>query len=150
MQTRSVNKYIFFFLISVFNAATVSADNLDAGKKAYLDYDFDSAVKIFEPLAQSGDEEAQRYLELIYKSGYQKPTYKDGKAAYLRNDYKRAFEILLPLAKNGDSWSQYIVSLMYESGNGVEKDQEEAIKWLIIAAESGVPKIQYELGIRYF
>ena len=46
MQTRSVNKYIFFFLISVFNAATVSADNLDAGKKAYLDYDFDSAVKI--------------------------------------------------------------------------------------------------------
>ena len=69
MQTRSVNKYIFFFLISVFNAATVSADNLDAGKKAYLDYDFDSAVKIFEPLAQSGDEEAQRYLELIYKSG---------------------------------------------------------------------------------
>jgi TPR repeat protein len=150
MQTRSVNKYIFFFLISVFNAATVSADNLDAGKKAYLDYDFDSAVKIFEPLAQSGDEEAQRYLELIYKSGYQKPTYKDGKAAYLRNDYKRAFEILLPLAKNGDSWSQYIVSLMYESGNGVEKDQEEAIKWLILAAESGVPKIQYDLGIRYF
>ena len=150
MLTRSVNKYIFFFLISVFNAATVSADNLDAGKKAYLDYDFDSAVKIFEPLAQSGDEEAQRYLELIYKSGYQKPTYKDGKAAYLRNDYKRAFEILLPLAKNGDSWSQYIVSLMYESGNGVEKDQEEAIKWLILAAESGVPKIQYDLGIRYF
>ena len=150
MQTRSVNKYIFFFLISVFNAVTVSADNLDAGKKAYLDYDFDSAVKIFEPLAQSGDEEAQRYLELIYKSGYQKPTYKDGKAAYLRNDYKRAFEILLPLAKNGDSWSQYIVSLMYESGNGVEKDQEEAIKWLILAAESGVPKIQYDLGIRYF
>ena len=92
-------------------------------------------------MAQSGDEEAQRYLELIYKSGYQKPTYKDGKAAYLRNDYKRAFEILLPLAKNGDSWSQYIVSLMYESGNGVEKDQEEAIKWLILAAESGVPKI---------
>ena len=39
---------------------------------------------------------------------------------------------------------------MYESGNGVEKDQEEAIKWLILAAESGVPKIQYDLGIRYF
>ena len=59
MQTRSVNKYIFFFLISVFNAATVSADNLDAGKKAYLDYDFDSAVKIFEPFIFGGSREAK-------------------------------------------------------------------------------------------
>ena len=39
---------------------------------------------------------------------------------------------------------------MYESGQGVEKNQEESIKWLILAAESGVPKIQYDLGIRYF
>ena len=39
---------------------------------------------------------------------------------------------------------------MYESGQGVKKSQEESMKWLILAAESGVPKIQYDLGIRYF
>ena len=90
-------------------------------------------------------------IELIEKMGYRsKSNYQEGKEAYLKNDFKRALEILKPLAEDGDSWSQYILSLMYESGQGVEKNQEESIRWLILAAESGVPKIQYDLGIRYF
>ncbi|MAJ90881.1 MAG: hypothetical protein CMF40_01680 [Legionellales bacterium] len=149
IQTRWTNKSLLFFILIAY-ANLISADNFDDGKKAYLDNDFERAVKILEPIAKNGNEEAQRYLKIIYESGYKKPDYKDGKAAYLRNDYKRALEILKPLAENGDSWSQYILSLMYESGHGVEKNQEESVKWLILAAQSGVPKIQYDLGIRYF
>jgi len=150
------NEYIrqFFlpiFLLVLLNTSQIYAADLNAGKAAYLDQDYESAMKIFKPLAKKGNSEAIYYIKLIEKTGYRsKSSYKDGKDAYLRNDFELALEILKPLAEEGDSWSQYILSLMYESGQGVEKNQEESIKWLILAAESGVPKIQYDLGIRYF
>jgi len=154
--TGFTDKYIgrFFlpaFLLVLLNTSLIYAADLSAGKAAYLDQDYESAMKIFKPLAKEGNSEAIYYIELIEKTGFKsKSNYKEGKEAYLENNFERALEILKPLAEEGDSWSQYILSLMYESGQGVEKNQEESIKWLILAAESGVPKIQYDLGIRYF
>ena len=141
----------FCFYLTLLYTISVNATDLEAGKAAYLDQKYENALKILKPLAKEGNSEAQHYIELIKKTGYNtEPSYEDGKAAYLKNDFKRALEILKPLAEGGDSWSQYILSLMYESGQGVKKSQEESMKWLILAAESGVPKIQYDLGIRYF
>jgi TPR repeat protein len=148
---RWINLPLFFFYITLFYSSSINATDLEAGKAAYLDRNYENAIKIFKPLAKKGNSEAQHYLKLMREAGYRdKTTYKDGKAAYLKNDFKLAFEILKPLADEGNSWSQYILSLMYESGQGVEKNQKESVKWLILAAESGVPKIQYDLGIRYF
>jgi hypothetical protein len=148
---RWINLPLFFFYITLFYSSSINATDLEAGKAAYLDRNYEDAIKIFKPLAKKGNSEAQHYLKLMREAGYRdKTTYKDGKAAYLKNDFKLAFEILKPLADEGNSWSQYILSLMYESGQGVEKNQKESVKWLILAAESGVPKIQYDLGIRYF
>ena len=140
-----------FFCLALFHSAPINATNFETGKAAYLDGNYEDALRIFKSLAKEGNSEAQHYVELIEKTGYRsKSNYKEGKEAYLKNDFKRALEILKPLAEDGDSWSQYILSLMYESGQGVEKNREESNKWLILAAESGVPKIQYDLGIRYF
>ena len=148
---RNILLLILFFYLTLLYTTSVNATNLEAGKAAYLDQKYENALKILKPLAKEGNSEAQHYIELIKKTGYNtEPSYEDGKAAYLKNDFKRALEILKPLAEGGDSWSQYILSLMYESGQGVKKSQEESMKWLILAAESGVPKIQYDLGIRYF
>ena len=148
---RWINLPLFFFYITLFYSSSINATDLEAGKAAYLDRNYEDAIKIFKPLAKKGNSEARRYLKLMREAGYRdKTTYEDGKAAYLKNDFKLAFEILKPLADEGNSWSQYILSLMYESGQGVEKNQKESVKWLILAAESGVPKIQYDLGIRYF
>ena len=148
---RNILLLILFFYLTLLYTTSVNATNLEAGKAAYLDQKYENALKILRPLAKEGNSEAQHYIELIKKTGYNtEPSYEDGKAAYLKNDFKRALEILKPLAEGGDSWSQYILSLMYESGQGVKKSQEESMKWLILAAESGVPKIQYDLGIRYF
>ena len=150
-HSRWINLPLFFFHTTLFYSCLTNATDLETGRAAYLDRNYEDAIKIFKPLAKKGDTEAQHYLVLIHKAGYRDKTiYKDGKAAYLKNDFKLAFEILKPLADEGDSWSQYILSLMYESGQGVEKNQKESVKWLILAAESGVPKIQYDLGIRYF
>jgi len=150
-HSRWINLPLFFFYITLFYSSSINATDLEAGKAAYLDRNYEDAIKIFKPLAKKGNSEAQHYLKLMREAGYRdKTTYKDGKAAYLKNDFKLAFEILKPLADEGNSWSQYILSLMYESGQGVEKNQKESVKWLILAAESGVPKIQYDLGIRYF
>ncbi len=148
---RNILLLILFFYLTLLYTTSANATDLEAGKAAYLDQKYENALKILKPLAKEGNSEAQHYIELIKKTGYNtEPSYEDGKTAYLKNDFKRALEILKPLAEDGDSWSQYILSLMYESGQGVKKSQEESMKWLILAAESGVPKIQYDLGIRYF
>ena len=150
-RVRQTYLVIPFLCLALSFSIPINATDLESGKAAYLDGNYEDALKIFKPMAKEGSSEAKHYIELIEKTVYKsKSNYQEGKEAYLKNDFKRALEILKPLAEDGDSWSQYILSLMYESGQGVEKNQEESIRWLILAAESGVPKIQYDLGIRYF
>ena len=103
------DKYIrrFFLpisLLALVNTTPIYATDLSAGKAAYLDQDYENAMKIFKPLAKEGNSEAIYYIELIKKTGYKsKSSYKEGKEAYLENDFERALKILKPLAEEGDS-----------------------------------------------
>ena len=38
---------------------------------------------------------------------------------------------------------------MYEQGRGVPKNEKEAIRWFILAADQGHADAQYKLGVRY-
>ena len=39
---------------------------------------------------------------------------------------------------------------MYEKGYGVIEDDKEAVKWYRLAAEQGIARAQYNLGVMYF
>ena len=57
--TGFTDKYIgrFFlpaFLLVLLNTSLIYAADLSAGKAAYLDQDYESAMKIFKPLAVKG------------------------------------------------------------------------------------------------
>src|SRR6266436_3945113 len=52
-------------------------------------------------------------------------------------------------AEAGDAESEVEFGLRYEQGKGVAKDQVEAVKWFLKAAEENYAKAQYNLGVCY-
>lgn len=53
------------------------------------------------------------------------------------------------LAKQGNARAQYNLALMYRNGKGVLKDDTEAVKWHLKAAEKGNAGAQTNLASMY-
>ena len=98
--------------------------NYQDGKRAYLQGDYATALKKFEPLAESGHPESQHYLGLIYEQG-----------RGVAKDTKAAIKWYLKAAEHGHTEAQRALALMYTYGS--EQDDMKAIKWLTKAAEQG-------------
>lgn len=83
------------------------------------------SARIEEPSAMKSDEEA--LLEARrYFTGYGR-----------QKDYSKAYLLLLPLAQKGYAEAARLVGMMNLSGKGVEKNSNEARRWLILAAQKG-------------
>lgn len=72
--------------------------------------------------------------------------YRRGVSAYDAGDHAAALEVWLPLAEKGYALAQYAIGDMYYRGDGVDKDLEEAAKWIRGAADSWLPGALYHLG----
>lgn len=57
---------------------------------------------------------------------------------------------LIAEANKGDAFAQWVLGTKYYSGNGVMKDNVEAVKWMLKAAEQGYDQAQYKLGLDYY
>jgi TPR repeat protein len=66
-------------------------------------------------------------------------------------DYKKAFVYYAKATNGGERYmvSQYNLGICYSKGIGVEKDEEEAIKWFKKSAENGYANAQKELAASY-
>ena len=98
--------------------------NYQDGKSAYLQGDYATALKKFEPLAESGHIESQHYLGVIYEEG--RGVVKNAKAA---------IKWYLKAAQQGHTKAQRALGLMYTYGS--ERDDTKAIMWYTKAAEQG-------------
>ena len=74
---------------------------------------------------------------LLFSAGSAWADYDDGMEAYERGDYATALQKWLPLAEQGGAMAQAMIGSMYDEGMGVPKNDAEAVKWLIKAAEQG-------------
>ncbi len=63
--------------------------------------------------------------------------------------FKLAYEQARPLAEAGDARAQYTLNILYKSGRSVQKNMDEAFKWLTKSASLGYYRAQYSLGVRY-
>jgi hypothetical protein len=72
-----------------------------------------------------------------------------GLEAYTAGDYATANENWRPLAEQGDVLSQSYIGQAYLWGSGVEIDEVEGLKWLLLAAESGDANAQQAIGQHY-
>ena len=64
-------------------------------------------------------------------------------------DYLKAYGLFLEAAEAGHIESQSYLGRMLSMGEGVEKNYDEAVKWLKFAAEAGDADAQNRLGVRY-
>lgn len=63
--------------------------------------------------------------------------------------YAIAAKLIRPLAEQGNVFAQFSLGGMYALGRGAQRDDNEAVKWFLLAAEQGDAKAQYNLGIVY-
>lgn len=128
------------FLIAalVLAAAPVWAGSLEDAASAYLLGDYVTAVRIWRPMAEGGDADAQYSLGLMYANGLG-VSKDDHEAAYW---FRKASDGRIAKAQNN-------LGLMYSTGRGVPKDDQQAAFWFREAAEQGLAKAQSNLGLMY-
>ena len=111
-----VKSFLLLFVLCISNDAY--AGSFEDGVAAYTKGDFSTAMRLFRPLAESGNANAQYKLGLIYDLG--KGTPKDDKLAL--RWYQAA-------ALKGFALACFHLGQFYEKGRGVNQSYAEAYKF---------------------
>ncbi|OLV23195.1 hypothetical protein BOO17_04845 [Haemophilus influenzae] len=108
------------------------------GLTAYEQSNYQTAFKLWLPLAEQGDAQAQGGLGMMYERGL----------GVKQDDFK-AVNWYRKAAEQGDADAQLNLGAMYAIGRGVKQDGVEAVKWFRKAAEQGNADAQAILGFLY-
>jgi TPR repeat protein len=119
-------------------AGPVKAGPFEEGVAAYEHNDFETALKIWKPLADQGNAGAQFYLGLIYDLGQ----------GVVQSD-KEAVRFYRLAADQGQAMAQYYLGLMYDNGQGVTQDDKEAMRLYRLAGDQGSVLAQFHIGFMY-
>ena len=170
---------IFRGLMIAMLALVVSNDVAFAGpledaQLAYYRGDYETALRLFRPLAEQGNAVAQDKLGSMYANGRGVPQddkeaikwyrlaakqddanaqanlgimYANGRG--VPHDDKEASRLYRLGAQQGNAVAQNNLGSMYQNGLGVRKDYDEAIKWFRLAAQQGEAYARTNLGVMY-
>jgi len=134
------------------SAAVVAQADFDGGMQAYERGDFAAAFQAWQPLAETGDAQAQYYLYMLYEGGHgvardadtaKKWLRKSAKQGYGRAQYVWGHEYLDPVqgfewvrraAKQGVAEAQCRLGNAYAMGHFVPRDDNQASAWIRKAA----------------
>jgi len=117
-------------------STTAVAGPFEDAEMAYQSKDYATALKLFQPLADQGDTNAQRRIGTLYDLG-----------RGVGKDLVTAVKWYRQAADQGNSDAQNDLAMMYLAGSGVTEDRAEAIKWFKRAAMQGNPYSQANLGM---
>ena len=115
---------IMLIAILTFFAAPVSADDLNDGFVKHSEDKPEEAIKLWAPLAESGDKVAQASLGLLYQTGQGVP-----------QDQLRAVQLFKRSAKQGYPFAFTALANSYYEGLGVQKSSKKALHWFLLSAE---------------
>ena len=144
------------------------------GNAAFERGDFQTAYRVWQPLAEAGDARAQFNLGLLYDTGrgvrrdidqavfWLERAAQQGLSEARHNlgliylsaergplDYAKALGYLQPAAEAGFARSLYTLGKMYEYGLGVAQDDVQMVELVRLAAEAGFDRAQYNMGKFY-
>jgi hypothetical protein len=119
-------------------AAPVAAGPLEDGKAAYDHGDYATVLRLWRPLADQGNADAQFMLSIMYDGGYGVP-----------QDYVEAAKWCRRAADQGHAAAQVNLGFMCTGGHGVPQDYTEALKWFRRAADQDNATAQFNLGVMY-
>jgi hypothetical protein len=119
-------------------AATATADPLADGVAARTAQHYDDAMRILLPLANGGNDEAQRIVGEMIFNGQGAPRSVAASLAWTRL-----------AAENGNRIGQYNLGYMYETGAGVPRSIDDAVTWYAKSGRQGYVLAQRKLGDLY-
>src|SRR5512141_173300 len=125
-------------IISLFMAVPVIAGQFENATKAYERGDYKTAYRLFKPLAEQGNADAQYNLGIMYDHGQGVP-----------QAYTKAVRWYRKAAEKGLAQAQFNLGWAYGKGQGIAQDYAEAVRWYRKAAEKGLAQAQFNLGIAY-
>ncbi|HHF7224569.1 TPA: tetratricopeptide repeat protein [Haemophilus influenzae] len=108
------------------------------GLTAYEQSNYQTAFKLWLPLAEQGDANVQFNLGVMYAEGQG-----------VKQDDFEAVKWYRKAAEQGDANAQAYLGLAYTEGRGVRQDYTEAVKWFRKAAEQGYAEAKFNLGHMY-
>lgn len=103
-------------------AGPAMADALSDATRVYNTGDYEQAAKLYRPLAEKGNAEAQYVLGMMYRAG--RGVERDNKEA--RKWYQLA-------AEQGHPIAQFYLGWMYAHGKSVPQDYVKSYMWIDIA-----------------
>ncbi len=121
-------------LVAIGGGAT--AGPLEDAVAAHQSGDYAAALRLWHPLAEQGDADAQFHLGVMYESGQ----------GVLRSDAE-AIKWYRKAAEQDDAVAQFNVGIMYTQGKDVSPDHAEAALWYRLAADHGLAGAQFNLGM---
>jgi hypothetical protein len=121
-------------LVAIGGAAT--AGPMEDAVAAYQRGDYATALRLWHPLAEQGDADAQFHLGVMYESGQ----------GVLRSEAE-AIKWYRKAAEQDDAVAQFNLGVMY--AKGVSPNHVEAALWYRCAADHGLAGAQFNLGMMY-
>ena len=118
--------------------ADTPAQQFQQGFEATTRGDYQTAFKLWLPLAEQGNVNAQFNLGVMYANG-----------RGVKQDDFEAVKWFRKAEEQGDAKAQLGLGVMYANGRGVKQDDIEAVKWYRKAAEQGHAPAQALLGLAY-
>ena len=111
---------------------------LKKAQEAYDNKDYETALAIWNKLAERNNADAMQKIGLCYGRGH---------GVIL--DSIEAFKWCRKAADLGNAKAMYIIGWCYSDGQGVTQDYTEAVKWYQKAADLGVAAAMFNLGLCY-
>lgn len=108
----------------------ISSQDCEIRGGEYVAYDranYETALRVWLPMAEQGDMLAQTYVGAIYEKGLG-----------LAPDFTKAAEWYKKAAAQGSAQAQFALGYLYETGQGVERKPAEAFRLYRLAA--GLPE----------
>lgn len=126
------------FMFSLAFSSLVYGGDYETGRSAYDVGDFEKAMAVWAPAAESGDADSQFGMGLLYANGYGVPL-----------DDAQALKWYMLAADQNHGQAQCNIAVMHANGWGVPMSETEAMKWYLLAAENGITDAQVNLGTMY-
>ncbi|MBI3560267.1 MAG: sel1 repeat family protein [Gammaproteobacteria bacterium] len=138
MRTSQQKLSLWLIILIATGAGIAWAGPLEEGHQAFDAQHYEQAYKLWLPLAQQGNAEAQYNLALLFKNGLGIP-----------KDERKALEWFHQAAHQGMTDAMYNIGVMYYEGKGAYRSDKSAIEWWQLGADNNHPNCEYNLGVMY-
>jgi TPR repeat protein len=130
------NTSLYLFLSIFLFIQLAGCGKVTDPKTAFDNGDYELAFKLWKPLADNGDANAQNYLGILYYLGLG-----------TKRNYKKSLEWYERAARSGHADAQRNYGDMINFGRGIKKDNYSAYKWYFAASQQGNEKAKRQIEV---